>query len=338
MNIYPAIVRRYFEMTQNNNVIHSGDARPGKERFLAEVLSGLRKSQKELPSKYFYDEKGADLFEQICGLDEYYVPRTEDAIMKANIGEITDLIGPRVLLIEYGSGECKKVRFLLEHLDKPAAYVPIDISIEQLIRVSNELASDYPELEVLPLRADYTGNFEIPKTTRDYTRTIAYFPGSTISNFDPIPAKNFLEHIAQVCRPAGGLLIGVDLKKSPAVLHRAYNDSQGVTAAFNRNLLERINRELGSDFDLDSFTHYAFYNPREGRIEMHLSSTRDQIVHLDGAEFHLDKGETIWSESSYKYNLDEFEEMAATAGFRVKRIWTDEERLFSVQYLETTED
>lgn len=325
-------------MQENNNYIHSDDASPGKERFLAEVVSGLRKSPKQLPSKYFYDEIGCDLFEQICALDEYYIPTVEDAIMRANIQEMASLIGPRALIIEYGAGECKKVRFLLEHLDRPAAYVPIDISIEQLMRVSKELASDYPELEVLPLRADYTGNIEIPETTQDYNRTIAYFPGSTISNFDPIPAKNFLEHIAQVCGPGGGLLIGVDLKKNPSVLHDAYNDSQKVTAAFNCNLLRRINRELEADFDLDSFTHYAFYNPHEGRIEMHLYSSREQTVHLDGATFFINKGETIWSESSYKYNLDEFKEMAATTGFRVKRIWTDEENLFSVQYLETIED
>jgi len=325
-------------MQENNNYIQSGDNTPGKEKFLAEVLSGLRKSPKELPSKYFYDKKGSALFEQICGLDEYYIPATEDAIMRASIHEMASLIGPGALIIEYGSGECKKVRFLLEHLDRPAAYVPIDISTEQLMRVSTELASDYPELEVLPLRADYTGNIEIPETTRDYTRKIAFFPGSTISNFAPIPAKNFLEHIAQVCSPGGGLLIGVDLKKNPSLLHRAYNDSQKVTAAFNFNLLKRINRELGADFDLDSFAHYAFYNPREGRIEMHLYSNREQTVHLDGSAFFINKGETILSESSYKYNLDEFEEMAATAGFRVKRVWTDEENLFSVQYLETTED
>ncbi|MFC1953763.1 L-histidine N(alpha)-methyltransferase [Chloroflexota bacterium] len=325
-------------MQENNNYIQSGDNSPGKEKFLAEVLSGLRKSPKELPSKYFYDRKGSDLFEQICCLDEYYIPATEDAIMRANIQEMASLIGPNALIIEYGSGECRKVRFLLKHLDRPVAYVPIDISIEQLMRVSKELALDYPELEVLPLRADYTGNINIPETTREYTRTIAYFPGSTIGNFDPIPAKNFLEHIAQVCSPGGGLLIGVDLKKNPSVLHKAYNDGQKVTAAFNLNLLIRINRELGADFDLDSFTHYSFYNPKEGRVEMHLYSNHEQTVHLDGSAFFIDKGETIWSESSYKYNLDEFEEIAATAGFRVKGIWTDEENLFSVQYLETTED
>ena len=320
-------------MVENKSHITSHDFKPGRERFLAEVIRGLRKSQKELPSKYFYDKRGSQLFERICSLDDYYIPRIEESIMRAYITEMVELIGPQVLLIEYGSGDCNKVRFLLDYLRDPVAYVPIDISAEQLTSVTEALASDYPALKVLPVCADYTSSFEIPNITREFGRTVVYFPGSTISNFDPIPAKQFLERIAQVCGPSGALLIGVDLKKDPAMLHRAYNDKQGVTAAFNLNLLHRINRELGGDFQVDSFKHYAFYNPKEGRIEMHLLSMQEQSIHIGNTTINFSKGETIWTESSYKYNLDEFEETATTAGFKVQHAWTDKQRWFSVQYL-----
>ncbi|MDP3879804.1 MAG: L-histidine N(alpha)-methyltransferase, partial [Dehalococcoidales bacterium] len=276
------------------------DASPGLERFRAEVRHGLQKPQKELPSKYFYDEKGARLFERICTLDEYYIPRTEAAIMADCIDELAELIGPCAFLLEYGSGSCDKVRFLLDNLPNPTAYTPIDISGQQLLQVSRELSSDYPHLEVLPVCADYTGNFELPVPAEYCHRTMVYFPGSTIGNFDPEPAVHFLEHVAGVCGEGGGLLIGVDLKKDPAVLHRAYNDGQGVTAAFNLNLLERINRELGADFKLDSFEHYAFYNPGESRVEMHLVSLREQEVHVGETTIPFQTGESIWTESSYK--------------------------------------
>ena len=325
------------EMKTRNKIIPH-DFRPGRERFLSEVLDGLQKPQKELPSKYLYDERGADLFERICCLEEYYIPRTEASIMQANIAAMVELIGPRVLLIEYGCGECKKVRFLLDHLPDPVAFVPIDISQEQLKRVAQELTSDYPTLEVLPVCADYTSRLEIPHPKRDFSRKVVYFPGSTIGNFDPIPARHFLEHIARVLRPGGALLVGVDLKKNFARLHRAYNDSQGVTAAFNLNLLERINRELNCDFQLDRFQHYALYNPKESRIEMHLVSQKEQTVRLGNTAVHFARGESIWTESSYKYNLDDFQQMAALAGLRVGRVWTDPRQWFSVQYLVTADE
>ena len=309
------------------------DFKPGQDRFRAEVLSGLQKSQKELPSKYFYDEHGSSLFERICTLDEYYITRVEGAIMDTRIDEMVNLLGPGVLLIEYGIGSGDKTRILLDRLQKLSAYVPIDICGEQLLRVTRELSSAYSGLEVLPVCADYTSSFELPIPKQPSERQVVYFPGSTIGNFDPIPAKNFLEHIATVCGHGGGLLIGVDLKKDPAVLHRAYNDSQGVTAAFNLNLLERINRELEADFQTEWFEHYAFYNPQEGRVEMHLVSTIAQTVHLDNMAIPFARGESIWTESSYKYNLEEFEQMAATAGLKVECIWTDEQHWFSVQYL-----
>jgi len=306
---------------------------PGQDQFRAEVLSGLQKSQKELPCKYFYDEQGSLLYERICTLDEYYIPRTEATIMEAHIEEMVELPGPHVLLIEYGSGNCAKSRILLDHLHNLAAYVPIDISREQLLRVTKQLTSDYPELEVLPVCADYTSSFELPVPKRPSDRIVVYFPGSTIGNFEPTLAKLFLEHIAVICGPGGGLLIGVDLKKDPTVLHHAYNDRQGVTAAFNLNLLERINRELGCDFQLEWFEHYACYNPREGRIEMHLVSLKDQTVHLDNVTIPFAEGESIWTESSYKFSLDEFEQMVTAAGFRVEHVWTDEQQWFSIQYL-----
>jgi len=309
------------------------DFKPGLERFRAEVLNGLRKPQKELPSKYFYDEKGSHLYERICALDEYYIPRTEAAIMESNIEDVAELLESRVLLIEYGCGNCAKTRVLLDHLLEPAAFIPVDISREQLLRTAKELVSEYPNLEVLPVCADYTSGFELPSVKQPSYRRVIYFPGSTIGNFDLIPAKHFLEHIAMVCGPGGGLLIGVDLKKDISVLHRAYNDNEGVTAAFNLNLLERINRELDCDFQLDWFEHYAFYNPRESRVEMHLVSLREQTVHLDNVTIPFARGESIWTESSYKFNLDEFEQMAAAAGLKVERIWTDEQQWFSVQYL-----
>ena len=312
------------------------DFNPGQDCFRAEVLSGLRKSSKELPSKYFYDEHGSSLFERICALDEYYIPSTEAAIMETYIEEMVELLGPGVLLIEYGSGSSAKTRILLDNLHELAAYVPIDICREQLLCAARELVSVYSGLEVLPVCADYTNSFELPLPRQPSERKVVYFPGSTIGNFDPVPARRFLEHIAGVCGPGGGLLIGVDLKKDPGVLHRAYNDGEGVTAAFNLNLLERINRELKGDFQLDWFEHYAFYNPGEGRVEMHLVSLRDQTVHLDNVAISFARGESIWTESSYKFTLDEFEQMAGAAGFKVEKVWTDKRQWFSVQYLVNT--
>jgi dimethylhistidine N-methyltransferase len=312
------------------------DFKPGRDRFLAEVLIGLRKPQKELPSKYFYDERGSRLFERICELEEYYITRIETSIMQARIKEIVELLGSQVLVIEHGCGNCEKVRFLMDHLQDPVAFIPIDISKEQLVQVAKELDSIYPQLQVLPVCADYMSSFELPIPERESRRTVVYFPGSTISNFDPVPVEHFLEHVANLCGSNGALLIGVDLKKDPAVLHDAYNDGEGLTAAFNLNLLERINRELGCDFHLDTFQHYAFYNPRESRVELHLISRKDQAIHIDGETFSFVRGESIWTESSYKYNLDEFERVAAVAGFRVEHVWVDERQWFSVQYLTST--
>jgi dimethylhistidine N-methyltransferase len=309
------------------------DFEPQLGSFREEVLCGLRKPQKELPSKFFYDERGSQLFEQISTLDEYYLTRTELGIMRDHAGAMAQVLGQQCLLVEYGSGSSTKTRLLLNHLLRPAAYVPIDISKEHLIQAAMALAAAYPDLEVLPVCADYTTDFALPAPTTPAARRVVYYPGSTIGNFDREPALRFLRHIAQVCGPGGGLLIGVDLSKDPVKLHHAYNDWEGVTGAFNLNLLARINRELGADFPLDRFRHYAFYNPREGRVEMHLVSLANHTVHVGDAEFSFEIGESIWTESSYKYRLAEFADMAGAAGFAVEQVWTDPQGLFSVQYL-----
>jgi dimethylhistidine N-methyltransferase len=306
------------------------DFEPLQKTFRDEVLQGLQDARKELPSKYFYDDVGSQLFEHICELDEYYLTRTELSIMQEQMHEIVTLLGPNCLLIEYGSGSSTKTRILLDALQNPAGYVPIDIAKEQLLRSVASLALAYPELEVLPVCADYTSNFELPVPRKPVLQRVAYFPGSTIGNFDREPARHFLQQIAKVCQ-GGGLLIGVDLKKDFNILHRAYNDSQGVTAQFNKHLLVRMNQELDANFQLNQFGHYAFYNPGQSRIEMHLVSLKNQTVRIGESEISFKLGESIWTESSYKYTLDEFAQLAASAGFTVKQVWTDPRKLFSVQ-------
>ncbi len=297
--------------------------------ILADVLHGLSASRKTLPPKLFYDEVGARLFERICTLDEYYLTRSEFSILRERAGEIADFIGPGVALIEYGSGAATKVRFLLDALREPAAYVPIDISREQLARVAAELETDYPALAVRPICGDYTRLLPLPNLPA-YARRVAFFPGSTIGNFHPAEAAAFLTRIRRTVGSGGALVIGVDRRKDAAVLHAAYDDPHGVTAAFNRNVLRRINRELGADFDLASFRHVAFFNDDASRIEMHLESTREQTVNVAGNAFEFAHGETIWTESSYKYDEQQLATVASAAGFRVDRLWTDANGLFWV--------
>lgn len=308
------------------------DLAPHRADFRMQVLRGLRQTRKQLPCKFFYDHRGSQLFDQICELPEYYLTRTELGILEAHVQEMTDAMGDRCLLVEYGSGSSLKIRLLLDHLRDPAGYVPFDIAREHLMDAAARLAAAYPGLNILPVCADYTRPFELPACD-GAARTVVYFPGSTIGNFDPHEARAFLRAAADRCGPGGGLLIGVDLKKDPAVLHAAYNDAAGVTAAFNLNLLVRINRELDGTFDLEGFAHYAFYNPRLGRIEMHLLSRADQPVTIAGHRVDFREGETIFTECSYKYTLREFESLAASAGWRVQQTWTDDRRQFSVQYL-----
>jgi dimethylhistidine N-methyltransferase len=303
------------------------------ERFLAEVLRGLRKPVKELPCKYFYDEEGSRLFDAICELDEYYLTRTELAILGRHAPKMAALLGPGCLLVEFGSGSGLKTRLLLDALPGPAAYVPVDLAREHLLHSAEELRARYPGLEVLPLCADFTDNLDLAAPRKPAARRTVYFPGSTIGNFGPRAMHRLLRRIAGLCGPGGALLVGTDLQKDAAILEPAYDDSRGVTAAFNLNLLRRINRELGADFDPGAFRHRAVYNRARGRIEMHLVSLRDQAVRVEEEVFSFAEGESIRTECSYKYDMGRFREQAAAAGLEVARVWTDERRLFAVQYL-----
>ena len=307
------------------------DCAPQAAGFAEEAIDGLTQTPKTLPCKFFYDARGSALFDKICELDEYYPTRTEMGIMQAHAPEMSDLLGTDCRLVEYGSGSSLKTRVLLDNARSLAAYVPVDISREHLERTAAGLARAYPDIPIVPVCADYTQPFDVPPARA--ARTVIYFPGSTIGNFPPPQAREFLARIAQVCGQGGGLLIGVDLKKSAAVLEPAYNDCNGVTAAFNLNLLVRMNQELGADFDLAQWEHLAFYNSVQGRIEMHLVSMRAQTVSIGGARIAFGAGERIHTESSYKYAVDEFACLAESAGFLVQRVWTDDEHLFSVQYL-----
>ena len=301
--------------------------------FLSEVVAGLSRPQKMLPCKFLYDEEGSRLFNEICELEEYYPTRTENQILRDNISEIAGLIGSECRLVEFGSGSSTKTRHLLAHLPSMAAYVPIDICGRQLLASAARLAGEFPGLEINPLEADYDEISEIPNSKRKPKRTVAFFPGSTIGNFDPIAAVAFLRKIALLCGGDGGLLIGVDRKKSKRILEPAYNDRRGVTAKFNLGILARANRELGADFDLLAFRHHAPYNETHGRIEMHLVSNRAQTVHLDGREFRFEEGEYITTEYSYKYTLPGFAGLALRAGFELVRNWEDRDHLFSVLFL-----
>jgi dimethylhistidine N-methyltransferase len=310
------------------------DLAPAVDRFRADVLSGLSAPAKELPCKYFYDAAGSALFDRICELPEYYPTRTELAILRRDVREMAAAVGPASLLIEYGSGSGIKSQLLLDHLDAPVGYVPVDIAREHLWQSAAALAHRYPGVAVLPVCADFTRPLSLPVPPRRPRRRVVYFPGSTIGNFTPDEAAGLLRQTARLCGPGGGMLLGVDLKKDPQVLHAAYNDAQGVTAAFNLNLLARINRELGSDFRAERFWHHAFYNPRAGRIEMHLVSRVAHRVHIGGAAFTFGEGESIRTEYSYKYSPTDLHCLAASGGFAVRRTWVDEAAHFCVLYLE----
>lgn len=310
------------------------DRQPAPADFLAEVLAGLRAPRKRLPPKFFYDSRGSALFEAICETPEYYPTRTETFILRLYTREIAEALGPSCVLIEPGGGGLGKVRPLLEAL-RPEAYLPLDISGEHLLGAARVLAGEYPWLRVQAVCMDYSLGLEaLAGPELPAGRRIVFFPGSTIGNFEPGEAADFLAQAAWLVGPGGGLLIGVDLKKDPAVLHGAYNDAQGITAEFNRNLLRRINAELDADFDPDRFHHYAFYHAPKGRIEMHLLSRGAQTVRVAGARLNFADGESIHTENSYKYTLTEFRALAQSAGFRTAGCWTDADALFSVQYFE----
>ena len=310
------------------------DFQPEREEFFQDVVEGLGKVQKEIPAKYFYDEQGSALFDQICDLDEYYPTRTEIGLLETHRADIAEALGEQCVLIEYGSGSSRKVPILLAALHRPLAYMPIDICREYLLESSQRIAACRDDLDVIAVCADYTCLLHLPQAHQyQHARKIVFFPGSTIGNCTPMEAIRLLKTAVKLVGPGGGMLIGVDLKKDPAILHAAYNDAQGVTAEFNLNILARINRELNADFNFSSFRHHAFYNEERGRIEMHLLSRAEQTVKIEGHAFYLRENESIHTENSYKYSLKEFQGMAEIAGFRPMRAWVDEQALFSLHYL-----
>ena len=306
------------------------DLHPPHADFRADVIRGLGTRPRTLSPMYFYDQAGSKLFDRICELESYYPTRTEVSILRDSMPGIIEALGPRVLLVEFGSGSSQKTRLLLDHLPEPAAYVPIDISRGQLSEAAGAIARDYPGLEVLPICADFTEPVPLPEPRMNARRRVVFFPGSTIGNFDPEQARHLLESVGADCGPGGGLLIGVDLRKDPRLLHAAYDDDEGVTAAFNLNLLRRINRELGADFVLEQFAHEVRWVEGAGRVEMHLRSRRDQTVTLGAESWQFVDGETIHTESSHKWSIEGFKELAASAGLLPEHVWTDPKQLFSV--------
>lgn len=306
--------------------------------FARELLAGLARRPRSIAPKFFYDAAGSALFDRICELPEYYPTRTELALLEARAPEIARCIGADAEIVEFGAGASRKVRMLLDALERPRRFVPIDISGEHLLEAVAALRADYPALEVRPIAADFMRPLELPTVAADGARRVGFFPGSSIGNFTPDEAMRFLRQAAQWLRgapgaPAGGMLVGVDLVKDPARLHAAYNDAAGVTAAFNLNLLARANRELGADFDLDQFAHYAFYQPVQQRIEMHLVSRRAQQVRLGGLTFDFDEGEALHTENSYKYSVSGFRALARQAGYLPGPAWCDADNLFSIHWL-----
>ena len=299
---------------------------------LTEILAGLRLPEKMISPKYLYDERGSQLFDEITHLPEYYPTETELGITMDNMPEICDLIGKRASLIEYGSGSSRKTRALLDSLQQQAVYVPVDISEDHLLLSAEKIRSEHPGLEVLPVVADFTRPFDLPDPTIMPLRNIVYFPGSTIGNFTNDVAQELLRFMYQEAGTGGALLIGVDLQKDPAIIERAYNDSAGVTAQFNLNMLTHLNREIGFDFDVSSFTHSAHYDTDEGRMEIRLISEKSQVVTIGDEHIEFDDGESILTEYSHKYTLEGFAKMAELAGFAVRKVWTDADELFSVQY------
>jgi dimethylhistidine N-methyltransferase len=314
-----------------NDCVSFYDFHPTPADMRAEVLEGLSLQQKAIPPKFFYDKRGSELFDAITRLPEYYPTRTEIGILQRYGEEMADSVGRGALLLELGSGSSRKIQVLLEALE-PAVYLPVDISKEHLLASARELARSFPGLDVHAACADYSGPLDLP-FDGDEWEMAAFFPGSSIGNFDPPEARDFLERVGFLVGVGGKLLIGVDLIKEPALLNAAYNDAQGVTADFNLNLLRRINRELAGNFDLGAFRHRAFFNQEMSRVEMHLVSLEDQRVSVAGRVFSFRRDESIHTESSYKYSVDGFRGLARDAGFESERVWTDPARLFSVHCL-----
>jgi len=297
---------------------------------LSEVMDGLLATPRQLPAKAFYDECGAYLFEEITRLEEYYPTRTEREILTTRARDIAAAIGQGSMLIEYGSGAADKSRILLQAL-RPRLYVPVDVSAEQLSRVAGELGDEFPEMQIRPMLADFTEPLVLPNdiAALDAPR-VGLFLGSTIGNFHPEQATTFVQGVHATVGDSGMLLLGADLRKDPRILHAAYNDASGVTATFNRNVLRRLQREFAARVDVEAFTHYAFYEPTHGRIEMHLVASRDTSMEIGGRTLRFAAGEGIWTESSYKFTRPVLEQLASSAQMRLTHMWTDRRGWFSL--------
>ncbi len=300
---------------------------------ISEIVSGLSEDRKQISPKYFYDERGSQLFDEITQLPEYYLTNTELGIMRDNIGEIVAMVGKQASLIEFGSGSSLKTRILLERLSELAAYVPVDISRKHLQTSAEQIREQFPDIDVLPVVADFTQAFALPEPRVMPVRNIVYFPGSTIGNFEQDMATDLLHVMYQEAGEGGALLIGVDLQKDPDIIESAYNDSAGVTAEFNLNVLQHLNRDYGANFNVDEFSHSANYDQAKGRVVLELVSQANQTFEVADAAFDIAAGEAILTEYSHKYTLDGFAAMANEAGFSVEKVWTDAKQLFSVQFL-----
>jgi dimethylhistidine N-methyltransferase len=309
------------------------EQRPPDNLLLQVVQRGLRSQPKRLPSWLFYDEQGSALFEQICEQPEYYLTRAEIALLDAHAGEIADVVGPDVRLVEYGSGHAIKTRLLLEHLAAPVAWVPIELSSEPLRLSMQRMEQHFPHLPIQPLTVDFTRPLRLPVPPRAPRRTVVYFPGSTIGNFEEREAAQLLRKMRSEMGDNGGILIGADLKKDKATIEAAYNDRAGVTAEFTLNILARLNRELGCNFELGAFRHRAHYNAMAGRIETHILSKREQRVRVGRLQVLFREDEAMLVEYSCKYSLEDFAALAATAGLAVQHVWQDPDGMFSLQYL-----
>jgi dimethylhistidine N-methyltransferase len=304
--------------------------------FAADVIAGLTAMPKRLPPKYFYDSVGSALFERITELPEYYPTRCEIGILQAHADDIAGLIPPGAALIEFGSGSSTKARIVLAAAKSLAAYVPVDISADFLRHQTESLRQEFPAVAMLPVAADFSRPFDLPKSVENMPR-VGFFPGSTIGNFEPHEAAAFLRHAGRILGREAKFIVGVDLEKDPQVLKKAYNDTQGVTAQFNLNLLARINRELGAKFNLAAFEHHAFFNRERSRIEMHLASLKRQRVRVAGECIDFRAGETIHTENSYKYSIESFRALARGAGWTPVAAWTDAECQFSVHAMSFTD-
>ncbi|MGE0853919.1 MAG: L-histidine N(alpha)-methyltransferase [Hyphomicrobiaceae bacterium] len=303
-----------------------------REAFAAAVLKGLAAPRKRLPCQYFYDAEGSRLFEEITELAEYYPTRTETAILRAHARAMAAPSGCGAALVEFGSGSSRKTELVLAALEAPSAYVPVDVSHSALEEAYGRLEARFPGLEIIPVNASFCDPLRLPARIAGRNR-LGFFPGSTIGNFDPPDAGRLLQHFARILGPGARLIVGADLDKDAGRLVTAYDDAKGVTARFNLNLLARINRELGGDFDLARFQHRAVYDRDLRRIEMHLVAREAQDVHLFGRTFHFEAGESIHTENSYKYSIGQFRALARGAGWRAERVWTDARRDFSVHEL-----